>query len=275
MRPHSCLPSRRKRRRSDMKRDTLFGCSLTHACVALLLTIGAIQQPSFGQERKFFISGSAGYGFLSLGSVDEKNASDVVGWNNLGIPTGDFASVKQSPFFSGRLTYRFSREIAFSFCGSSFSKSVSSSYEGPDAVLQLERSVAATDLSLGVAYYPADQPYFLQWYLQVNLGVILARASTKAFGTQNTKPTDVGFVSPLVDSEGKYRKTKPCATFSVGADMPLFLGIFLKGEAGYRSAQVGELDGDITISGVHSSETSTTFFDFSGFLVSVGVGIEF
>jgi hypothetical protein len=82
-------------------------------------------------------------------------------------------------------------------------------------------------------------------------------------------------VSPLVDSEGKYRKTKPCASFSIGADIPLYLGTFLKGEAGYRFAQVGQLDGDITLSGVHSSETSTTSFDFSGFVISAGIGIEF
>jgi hypothetical protein len=199
-----------------MKRNTLLGRSLTRICSALLLTIGAIQQPALGQDRRFSISGSAGYCLLSLGAVDEKNAADVVGWSNLGIPVSDFASVKQSPFFSDRVTYRFSREIAFSFYGSSFSKSVSSSYDGPDAVLQLERSVGATDLSLGVASYPAVQPYLLQWYLQVNLGVILARASTKAVGTQNTKPTDIGFVSTLVDSEGNYRKTKPCAAFPSG-----------------------------------------------------------
>ena len=256
-----------------MRRKALLSRLLSGICAALFLSIGVIQQPALGQDRTFSITGSAGYSLLSLGMVDEKNALDVVGWSNLGFPVTDFASVKQSPFFSGRLTYRFSRELAFSIYASSFSTSVSSSYDRPDAMLHLDRSVGATDLSLGVAYYPADQPYFLQWYLQVNVGVILARASTKAFGTQHTKPTDVGSVSPLVDSEGKYRKTKPCAAFSLGADMPVFHAIFLKGEAGYRSAQVGELDGDITQSGVHSNETSTTSFNFSGFMVSVGVGI--
>lgn len=250
------------------------GCSLTRVCVALLLTIGAIQQPTLGQDRTFSMTGSAGYSLLSLGSVDDKNASDVIGWTKLGIPVSDFASVKQSFFLSGRLTYRFSREIAFSVYASSFSTSVSSSYNGPDAVLRLERSVGATDLALGVAYFPAAQPYFLQWYLQVDLSVLLARASTKAIGTQNTKPTDIGVVSPLVDSEGDYRKTKPCAAFSVGADVPLLAGIFLNGEAGYRFAMVGQLNGDITQSGTHSSETSATSFDFSGFLVSLGIGIE-
>ena len=257
-----------------MRRKSPLGRSLLRIFAALFLIICTIQQPAPGQDRTFSITGSAGYSLLSLGAVDDKNASDVMGWGNLGIPVSGFASVKQSPFFSGCLTYCFSREIAFSIYASSSSKSVSSSYDGPDAILHLDRSVGATDLSLGVAYYPAIQPYFLQWYLQVNLGVILAHASTKAFGTQNTKPTDVGFVSPLVDSEGKYTKTKPCAAFSVGADMPLYLGIFIKGEAGYRSAQVGELNGDITQFGVHSNETSTTFFDFSGFIVSLGVGIK-
>jgi hypothetical protein len=257
-----------------MRRSLPLGCSLTRVCVALLLTAGAIQQPALAQDRTFSISGSAGYSFLSLGIVDAKNASDVVGWNNLGIPVSDFPSVRQSPFFSGRLTYRSTRDLGFSVYGAYFSKSVVSAYVGPDASLQLERSVGATELSLGVTYYPAVQPYFLQWYLGVNLGVFYARASTRAFGTQSTKPSDVGISSPLVDSEGAYKETKPSVSLSVGADMPLLLGIFMKGEAGYRFSQIGQMSGDITQSGVHSIETSTTSFDFSGFLISVGVGFE-
>jgi hypothetical protein len=256
-----------------MGKNSLFRRSRVRICAGLLLTIGVIHQSSLSQERTFSITGSAGYSVLGLSAVDEKNASDVTGWGALGIPVSNFASVKQSPFVSGRMSYRFSRELGFSVYGSYFSKSVSSSYEGTDAMLHLDRTVGATDLSLGVAYYPASQPYFLQWYLQVNLGVIMARASTKAFGTQNTKPTDVGFTSPLVDSQGEYKKTKPIATFIIGADIPLLAGIFLRGEAGYRSAQVGQLDGDISQSGVHSNEISTTSFDFSAFVVSLGVGI--
>jgi hypothetical protein len=257
-----------------MRRTSLLARSFSYICAALFLTTGVMQQSALGQDRTFSVTGSAGYSLLSLGAVDDKNASDVMGWGNLGIPVSGFASVKQSPFFSGCISYRFSREIAFSVSGSSFSKSVSSSFDGPDAQLQLERSVGATDLSLGVAYYPAVQPYFLRWYLQVNLGVLLAHASTKAIGTQNTKPAGVGIVSPLVDSEGDYKKTKPYAGFSVGTDVPLLTRIFLKGEAGYRFAQMGQFDGDITQFGVHSNETSATSFDFSGFMISVGVGIE-
>ena len=71
-----------------------------------------------------------------------------------------------------------------------------------------------------------------------------------------------------------HTKTSLSASFFVGADVPLLRPIFLRGEAGYRFAQVGELNGDITQFGVHSNETSTTSFDFSGFLISVGIGVD-
>jgi hypothetical protein len=258
-----------------MGRNFSSGRLLKHIGRAILLAAGLVPQPTLSQDRTFSITGSAGYSLLSLGAVDAKNASDVVGWNALGIPVNDFASLKQSPFFSGRATYRYTRDFALSLHGSYFSKTVSSSYSGPDAVLQLDRSVSATDLMLGVAYYPDLQPYLFQWYLQANVGVILARATARAVGTQATKPGGTVVMVPLVDSEGKYKKAQTSAALFVGADMPLIRHVFIRGEAGYRVAQVGELDGDITRFGVQSNESSTTMFDFSGVLVSMGVGVEF
>jgi hypothetical protein len=257
-----------------MGRNSSFSHLFACVCCALLLSAAAIHQPTFAQDRTFSIAGSAGYGLLSLGAVDAKNASDVIEWANLGIPVNDFASVKQSPFFSGRLTYRYSRDFSVSVYGSYFSKKVYSSYDGLDAVLQLERSVGAADFSLGIAYYPAAQPYFFQWYLQANLGVFLARVTSKSVGTQATKPAGVVVMVPLIDTDARYKKTKTFAAFFVGADLPVFERVFLKGEAGYRIAQIGELDGEITRFGVPMNQPSVTLFDFSGFIVSVGVGIE-
>jgi hypothetical protein len=258
-----------------MGQNLSLGRSVTRVCCAILLTTGAVHQTTVGQDRTFSLTGSAGYGLFSLSAVDAKNASDVVGWGSLGIPVSDFASMKQSPFLSGRITYRYDRDFSVSIYGSYFSKTVSSSYDGTNAMLQLERSVGATDLSLGIAYYPAAQPNMFQWYLQVNLGILLARATAITEGTQATKPAGFVIMVPLVDTQAKYKKAKTSAAFFVGADMPLFQRVFLKGEAGYRVAQVGELDGDITRFGVQTNVTSTTVFDFSGFVVSVGVGIAF
>jgi hypothetical protein len=253
----------------------LLSRSLGHT-IWLPFLLGALcSDPALCQDRSFSIVGSAGYGFLSLEAVDAKNASDVVGWANLGIPVNDFASVKRSPFFSGRMTYRYTRDFAVSLYGSYFSESVSSSYEGPEATLHLDRSVAATDLSLGISYYPALQPYVLEWYIRVNFGLILARASARALGEAATKPGGVIVMVPPVDSDGKYTKAKTFAGFFVGADVPLSRQIFLTGEAGYRVAQVGQLDGDITRSGVQSVEMSSTTFDYSGILLGIGLGIKF
>ncbi len=257
-----------------MGRNSPFIHLFSRVCCAILLTVGTSQQQTVAQDRTFSITGSAGYGLLNLSAVDERNASDVVGWTNLGIPVNDFASVKRSPLFSGRMTYRYSRDFSVSLHGSYFSKTVYSSYDGSEAVLQLERSVGATDLSLGVAYYPAVQPYLFEWYLQVNFGVFMPRVTARTVGTQATKPAGVIVMVPLVDTDARYKKTKTFAAFFVGADMPLFQRVFLKGEAGYRVAQMGELDGEITRFGVQINQPSITLFDFSGLIVSVGVGVE-
>jgi hypothetical protein len=249
------------------------GRLLKHTC-CLFLLIGGIFQQAWTQDRTFSISGSAGYGLLNLGSVDDKNASDVAGWSSLGIPLGGFTSLKRSPFYSARMTYRSTRDFAVSVYASYFSESVSTSYDGTDAILHLDRSVGATDLALGLAYYPPSQPYFLQWYLQANLGILMAHAAARAIGEQATKPGGVVVMVPLVDSQGEYKKTKTSASFFVGVDLPLLRGFFLNGQAGYRVSQTGQLEGDITRFGVQSSESSTTMFDFSGFLFSLGVGIE-
>lgn len=226
-----------------------------------------------GQDRGVSISGSVGYGVLNLAAVDAKNAADVAGWTARGVPLSDFASVKQSPCFSGRVAYRYTREFAISLNASAFSKSTSASYSGSDTHLQLDRSVSATDITFGVAYYPALQPRGFQWYLQTTLGAIVARASANAVGEQASKQGAVTVMVPLVNSQANYTKTKTCAAFFVGADAALLGGTFLKAEGGYRIAAVGQLNADIIDFGVSGTQMSTTLFDYSGFIVSLGVGI--
>ena len=246
---------------------------LLHGAIPFLMAMTLVYGAR-GQDRSFSITATAGYGFLSLNAVDAKNASDVEGWGRLGIPVSTFASVKHAPYVSGRITYRSSRDFSFSIYGSYFSNTVSSNHHSQDAVLQLDRSVGATDLTLGISYYPALQPYFMEWYLQAHVGVIFARARARAVGSQASKPAGVIIMIPLVDSEGIYRKTKTSALFFVGADLPLAHPLFFKGEVGYRVAQVGEMNGDIRRFDVQSSESSITVFDFSGILINIGVGFQ-
>jgi hypothetical protein len=150
---------------------------------------------------------------------------------------------------------------------------VSASYSGSDTQLQLDRSVGATDITVGIAYYPSQQPYGFEWYVQTNFGAILARASANAHGQQASKQVAITVMVPLVNSEANYKRTKTCALFSVGVDVPLLSGVFLRGEGGYRVAQVGQLNGDSIDFSVSGTQMSTTLFDYSGFIVSLGVGV--
>jgi hypothetical protein len=216
-----------------------------------------------------------GYAILNLRQVEEDNASDVEGWNALGIPVGALGSVKQSTFFSGRLAYRFGREIAFSFAVHDQSKEVSTSYEGTDATLSLQRGVGSTDALLGVSYYPSAQPFFLEWYIELEVGLIFGRADAHAHGTETIKIDGTPTFMPLVETDATYKKTRTAVALCVGADVPILRSLFVHIEGAYRFASIGTLDGDIDRSGLHSKQPSITEFDYSGLLISGGVGIAF
>ena len=237
-----------------------------------ILLLGVVSYPHtlHAQYRKWSVGATLGYNRLNLDAVDEKNQSDVEGWAKQGLLLGQLASVKQSPFYSAGVSYRFDRDFGFSFTGSYWSKTVSSSYNGSDATLQLERGVGSTDFVLGISYYPSSRPFFLEWYVQTNLGVSLARATAKAVGTQMVKSGSVLIPVTFIDTDGTYKKLKAIVGVLVGADIPLIGGLSLKAEAGYRFAQFGTMDGDVTQLGQHSVQTSTIEFDYSGFQLSAG-----
>lgn len=238
----------------------------------ITLLLGVISYPYtlHAQYRKWSVGAALGYNQLNLDAVDEKNQSDVEGWTRQGLLLGQLGSVKRSPFYSVCVSYRYDREFGVSLAGSYWTKTVSSSYNGPDASLHLERGVGSTDFVVGITYYPPARPFFLEWYVQTSLGVSLARATAKAVGTQMVKNGSVLIPVTFVDTDGSYKKSKAIVGVVVGADMPLIGGLSLKVEAGYRFAQFGAMDGDVTQMGQHSVQTSTISFDYSGFQVSAG-----
>ena len=106
------------------------------AGMVLLSGIVLDAEPAYGQYRKWSVTASAGLNRLNLDAVDRKNASDVAGWlNQYNIAVPNFVSVKTSPFYSAGVRYRSDREFAISFSGLYWNKSVSSAYDGPDAIL--------------------------------------------------------------------------------------------------------------------------------------------
>ncbi len=242
-----------------------------------ILFLGVVSSPQIlhGQYRKWSIGAAVGYNQLNLDAVDEKNQSDVAGWARQGLLLGQLGSVKRSPFYSVGVSYRYDREFGVSLSGSYWTKTVSSSYHGPDAALELDRGVGCTGIVLGISYYPQAQPFFLEWYIQTNLGVSVAHATAKAVGMQMVKSGSELIPVTFVDTDGTYTKSKLTVGALAGVDLPLIGGLSLKAEAGYRVAQFGTIDGDVTQMGQHSVQTSTIEFDYSGFQVSAGFRFQF
>ncbi len=225
----------------------------------------------YGQYKKWSVSATVGLNRLNLSAVDNKNSSDVTGWNNQGIPVGNFSSVKVSPFYSVGLRYRTDREFAVSLSATYWNKTVSSSYDGSDATLHLERGVGSTDLMFGVAYYPGGQSRDFEWYIEGNIDLTMARATAKAVGSTSQKPGGTVILVPFIDTDGKYSKSSLSAGLAIGGDVRLTGKFSLTANAGYRFAQLGTMEGDISRFGVNTKESSTTEFDFSGLQVSAGI----
>jgi opacity protein-like surface antigen len=240
--------------------------------VAALLTFCA--SASDAQSRRWSLTGSAGTSFLNLSTVDDDNAADAQGWARQGYPISQFASLKQPLLYSLRLSYRYDREFAASLIVLYSSETVRASYHGSDADLDLSRGISSNDIIVGLAYYPAARPYFLEWYIHATLGLTMARATATAIGVHYVKVAGVPTPQPLIDTDAKFSKTKTSVGAGCGIDIPVVSRVAVNAEALYRFAQFGAMDGTVSRFGEQSDATTSIGFDYSGFLLSAGIRIE-
>ena len=240
------------------------------AAIMVILSISALN----AQNHPWSLTGSAGISILSLGAVDDDNAADALGWARQGYPISRFASLNQALLYSGRLSYRQDREFAVSLIALYSLKTVRASYHAADADLELSRGIGSTDVILGIAYYPAARPYFLEWYLQATFGLTFGHATATATGVRYVNVAGVPTPQPLVETDARFSKTKPSVSAGAGMDIPLLPRVALKVEGLFRFAQFGAMSGTVTRFGEQSDETTTIQFDYSGFLLTAGIRIE-
>lgn len=231
--------------------------------------------PLAAQEGTWTFSASVGYATLEMTAVDNDNRNDVEGFNDAGIPIGPFPLFKASPFFTGKVHYRLDREFGTSLRVQYFSKEISTRFDHPDEFLQLTRSVGATDIAGALVYYPQFQSYAFEWYIELNIALTFAKARAIANGEKNFKiDGQTNFVRTL-DSDGNYKKNKLGVGIGTGATMGLTGPLFLRGEVSYKFAQLGTMDGTVRRFDSTTPQGTTIEFNFSGFLLSAGVGVEF
>lgn len=226
------------------------------------------------QSHRWSITGSAGISLLSLGTVDDDNAADADGWARQGYPISRFPSLKQPLLYSAQLSYRHDREFGVSLIALYSSKTVRASYHSYDADLDLSRGIGSTDIILGVVYYPAARPYFLEWYVQATFGLTFGHATANATGVRYVKVAGVPTPQPLIETDAAFSKTKTSVGAGVGVDIPIVPGVAIRTETLYRFAQFGTMNGTVTRFGEQSDETTTIEFNYSGFLISAGIRVE-
>lgn len=226
------------------------------------------------QSHPWSITGSAGTSILNLGAVDDDNAADAEGWARQGYTVSRFPSVKQALLYSARLSYRHDREFAVSMIALYSSKTVRASYHSYDGDLDLSRGIGSTDIILGIAYYPAAQLYFLEWYFQATFGLTFASATANATGVRYVKIAGVPTPQPLIETVATFSRTKTSVGAGAGMDIPILQRVAIKAEALYRVAQVGAMSGTVSRFGEQSDETTTIDFDYSGFLITAGIRVE-
>jgi opacity protein-like surface antigen len=254
--------------------DSPCGAVSARLGIAIAAMVILCSSQLYAQRHPWSLTASAGMSVLNLGTVDDDNAADAEGWAAQGYPVSRFPSLKQQLLYSMRVSYRYDREFAVSLLAFYSSKTVQSAHHSPDDGLDLSRGAGATDIILGIAYYPAARPYFLEWYVQATFGLTFAQARANAVGFRNVKIAGVPTPEPFVDTDAKFSKTKTSVGVGAGIEIPVMSRVSINAEAFYRFAQVGAMSGTLTRFGDRTDATTTIEFNYSGFLLSTGIRIE-
>ncbi|HWP81370.1 MAG TPA: hypothetical protein VNN76_01820 [Bacteroidota bacterium] len=245
---------------------------------ALLACLSVATSVVLCQEGSWSVSASAGYAFLDFKNVDRDNASDVEGYRRAGYELPTIPSLRNAFAYGGRITYRFERDNSFSLSVLETSRKVHTSFSRPEDSLALTRSVGSTTVLLGLAQHFEPVMDLLDWYAELNVGILFGRANSTAYQTHTSKrsETDPAPITEVTDdTKGTYRKSKLIVGAGVGAMINVFDAVVLKLEASYRFAKVGTIDGEITTFGQSRPHTTSIDFDYSGFVLGLGVGIVF
>lgn len=243
--------------------------------VSLMLCI-CLPGSGFGQEGTWSFSISGGPAFPGLADVNKTLDGTVSEWNQQDVPLAGldhFSSVLQ---FSVRGLYRFERDFGISLVVSQFDRSVSGAYRDSSVILDLDRSVGATEIALGFSYvFP---PTFYSTEISVNLdaGFFLARAGATTIHTAKHKAGRTDIDSVHLETDAQYGKSGVSAGIGIVVIVYAVGPLFVRGDAVYRAAKIGRMPGTVRrLEGAIIEEESVSRFDFSGLSASLGIGITF
>ncbi len=219
---------------------------------------------------------SGGISSPALRAVNETLDKTIRDWNqNLQIPIGPIDHFSVAPAFGFRATYSYDRDMSVSISASYSRQTVNAAYSDAVAHLDLDRSVQTTAVMAGLAYCFPPLLYDMEVSLGVDVGLLFARAEAVSYYSREEKSGETTVTVVYYDSEAIYKKTKLITDATAILTWRVFQPFFLKTEASYRFGNVGKMDGEVRRLQGAIQEQTLTDFNFSGFIVTVGIGILF
>lgn len=257
--------------------ESLWGAS----CLMLLFAfcMGAVV-PAFAQEGSWQFSASGGTALLRMDNANETLNETVERWNtspslSINVPVGPFDPITSATQYAGTLLYRLPDGMGLSISGRWWNKPVTNAYEDQTVLLELDRSLRAIQLDIGLVYFFPLLRHRIEPFAAVEIGAIWARALANTYHTKQTKVGSTLQMEVVYDTKAIYRKSRLTVGLSAGATFGLAGPLLLKAEAGYTLAKIGTMEGEVSRVDALITDQSVTDFDFSSLRLLVGMAYEF
>ncbi|MGH7457224.1 MAG: hypothetical protein ACRENG_38095, partial [bacterium] len=181
--------------------------------------------------------------------------------------------------FGAQVLHHFNDDYAVTLELSRYQEKIATDYFKPAASsaerFLYEREVETYNLAVNLNYYFGyDEAGWLNKYVSFGAGLLFAKANSVTLSSIVSDPK-TGALLPAVDTRGEFSGNSITGALAGGLELRLIGSALLWGEAGYRYAKIGQLDG--TVRRINEQEasafTTSTSFDFSGFYFQAGLGV--
>jgi len=236
-----------------------------HFCgIVFFLTSSLIQ----AQEHRWAIGIGAGYTQFRMRAINEDAARDVAAFRELGFPVEPMPPVKGAMLYDLQGEFRYERDWALRVETDFGSTGVSTQVDSTEKALTMKRNFSLTDIEIGIIYFV---PSMYRWF-QPYTGLMAGFAEGQAHVETDYRAKGVS--PPSSSTRADYARIGVTAKGLIGLRTNIISTLFAAVEIGYRFANMGQLEGKVTVNGASHEELSQNPVDYSGFygLITIGFG---
>jgi hypothetical protein len=246
------------------------------AAIGVVVLFGLLvpRAAAFAQEGTWTLTASAGIGLLQFDAVDEDGRRDIGSYQALGIPIGNYPSLRCAPVAELSAEYRFERDMAVAPFVSYQQARTNVAFRDSAHFLSLDRRLTSTLAGFDLLYSFPPIIGGSQVSLSVGLANLWASADQITRETETVKSGPLTEERDVQDAYAIYRKSKLVVRSSVRADVPFSDRISLTAIAHYLYAPMGSLSGTLREFALERPHETTIEFNFSALQILLGCQIN-